>query len=107
MQLQATDTSRLDWSGDGLAIGLFEDVELTGDLAALDEKLAGSLKDLISDMDFKGKSGSSVSTRVGNQQSIRKLILVGLGKSDVLTLDGIRRSAAAAAGRAPSPRTPP
>ena len=30
MQLQATDTSRLDWSGDGLAIGLFEDeVELT------------------------------------------------------------------------------
>ncbi|MCY7322924.1 MAG: leucyl aminopeptidase [Phormidesmis sp. CAN_BIN36] len=98
MQLQATDTSRLDWSGDGLAIGLFEDeVELTGELAALDEKLAGSLKDLISDMDFKGKSGSSVSTRVGNQQAIRKLILVGLGKSDALNLDGIRRSAAAAA----------
>ena len=98
MQLQATDTSRLNWSGDALAIGLFEDeVELTGDLAALDEKLLGSLKDLIADMDFKGKSGSSVSTRIGNQQSIRKLILVGLGKSDALKLDGIRRSAAAAA----------
>ena len=98
MKLQATETSRLDWSGDGLAIGLFEDqVELTGDLSALDEKLLGSLKDLIVDMDFKGKAGSSVSTRVGNQQSIRKLILVGLGKSDALKLDGIRRSAAAAA----------
>ncbi|PSB16984.1 leucyl aminopeptidase [Phormidesmis priestleyi ULC007] len=98
MKLQATDTSRLNWSGDGLAIGLFEDeVELTGDLAALDEQLLGSLKDLIADMDFKGKSGSSVSTRVGNQQPIRKLILVGLGKSDALKLDGIRRSAAAAA----------
>ncbi len=98
MKLQATETLRLDWSGDGLAIGLFEDqVQLTGDLAALDEKLLGSLKDLIVDMDFKGKAGSSVSTRVGNQQSIRKLILVGLGKSDALKLDGIRRSAAAAA----------
>ncbi len=98
MKLQATDTSHLNWSGDGLAIGLFEnEVELTDDLTALDEKLSGAVKDLIADMDFKGKSGSSVSMRVGPQSSIRKLILVGLGKSDVLKLDGIRRSAAAAA----------
>ncbi len=98
MKLQATSTPRLEWSGDGLAIGLFEDeLELTGDLAALDETLSGSLKDLMADMDFKGKSGSSVSTRVGNQNSIRKLILVGLGKSDALKLDGIRRAAAASA----------
>ena len=98
MKVQATNTPRLEWSGDGLAIGLFEDeLELTGDLAALDETLSGSLKDLMADMDFKGKSGSSVSTRVGNQSSIRKLILVGLGKSDALKLDGIRRAAAASA----------
>ena len=98
MKVQATNTPRLEWSGDGLAIGLFEDeLELTGDLAALDETLSGLLKDLMTEMDFKGKSGSSVSTRVGNQSSIRKLIVVGLGKSDALKLDGIRRAAAASA----------
>lgn len=98
MKVQATNTPRLEWSGGGLAIGLFEDeLELTGDLAALDETLSGLLKDLMTEMDFKGKSGSSVSTRVGNQSSIRKLIVVGLGKSDALKLDGIRRAAAASA----------
>lgn len=98
MKVQATNTPRLEWSGDGLAIGLFEDeLELTGDLAALDETLSGLLKDLMTEMDFNGKSGSSVSTRVGNQSSIRKLIVVGLGKSDALKLDGIRRAAAASA----------
>ncbi|KAM3111190.1 M17 family peptidase N-terminal domain-containing protein [Phormidesmis sp. 146-33] len=97
MKLQATGTSRLDWSGDGLAIGIFEDeIELTGELAALDEKLSGTIKDLVADFEFKGKPGSTVSTRVVGSP-IRKLILVGLGKSDALKLDGLRRAAAASA----------
>jgi leucyl aminopeptidase len=97
MKLQATGTSRLDWSGDGLAIGIFEDeIELTGELAALDEKLSGTIKDLIADFEFKGKPGNTVSTRVVGSP-IRKLILVGLGKSDTLKLDGLRRAAAASA----------
>jgi leucyl aminopeptidase len=46
MDLRVTDTAVLDWTGDGLAIGLFEsDGALTGDWAALDEKLSGVLKD--------------------------------------------------------------
>lgn len=98
MKLQATSTSRLDWSGDGLAIGIFEDeIELTGELADLDKRLLGTLQDLITEVDFKGKIGSTASTRVGSNSPVRKLILVGLGKSEALKSDGLRRAAAASA----------
>jgi leucyl aminopeptidase len=98
MDIRATDTPRLEWTGDALAVGLFEDATtLTGDLAQLDEKLAGTLKELIEETEFKGSVGSSAVTRVGVGSSIRKIILVGLGKADILTLDSLRRAAAAIA----------
>jgi leucyl aminopeptidase len=98
MEIRATDTPRLDWTGDALAVGLFEDgVDLSGDLAQLDEKLAGTLKELIEETEFKGSAGSSAVTRVGSGSSIRKIILVGLGKPDALSLDSLRRAAAAIA----------
>jgi leucyl aminopeptidase len=98
MEIRATDTPRLDWTGDALAIGLFEDaLELSGDLAQLDEKLAGVLKELIDETEFKGSVGSTAVTRVGAGSSIRKIILVGLGKPDALKLDTLRRVAAAIA----------
>lgn len=62
MEIRGSNTPLLEWVGDGLAIGLFEDaVELTGELATLDEKLAGSIKELIAEEEFKGKQGSSSS----------------------------------------------
>lgn len=98
MDLRSTSTSRLDWSEDTLAIGVFEsEVELTGDLVTLDQKLAGVLKELITEMEFKGKAGSSVVSRVGGGQSIRKLILLGMGQPETLTLNGLRQAAASAA----------
>ncbi len=98
MEIRATDTPRLDWTGDALAIGLFEDgVELTDDLAQLDEKFGGTLKELIEETEFKGSAGSSAVTRVGADSSIRKIILVGLGKPDALKFDSLRRAAAAIA----------
>jgi len=98
MDIRATDTPLLEWTGDSLAIGLFEDaVELTGELATLDEKLAGSIKELIAEEEFKGKQGSSVFTRVGANSPVRKIILVGLGKPESLKLETLRRAAAAAA----------
>lgn len=98
MELQVTNTPRLEWTGDALAIGLFEDqVELTNDLVTLDEKLSGTLKELIAETEFKGKEGSSASTRVGGGNGIRKVILVGLGKPDSLKLESLRRAGAAIA----------
>lgn len=93
MDLRVTNTPVLEWSGNGLAIGLFEsEIELTGDWAALDATLSGVLKELIAEMDFKGKEGSSATTRVGG--AVRKIILVGLGTPETLKLDGLRRAAA-------------
>ncbi len=105
MEFQATHTSQLEWTGDALAIGLFEDgVDLTGELAQLNEKLAGTLKELIEEVEFKGKVGSSAVTRVGSNSPIRKIILVGLGKPDVAKLDTWRRASASVARTAKKER---
>jgi leucyl aminopeptidase len=103
MKFSAIDTPRLDWSGDALAIGLFEEqVELTGDLADLDQKLGGTLAEIIAENEFKGKEGSSIVARVGGGSPIRKIIAVGLGKQDALKLDDIRQAAGAVAKTAKS-----
>ena len=92
MEIRATDTPLLNWAGDCLAIGLFEDaVELTGELRELNEKFGGVLNELVAETEFKGKEGSSVVTRVGGG-SPRKIMLVGLGNT--LKLDNWRRAAA-------------
>ena len=97
MEIQASNTPLSDWSGDGLAVGLFEDeLELTGDLAALDKKLAGNLKEFIEEEEFKGKSNSTAFTRLSSGASIRKVILVGLGKADSFNAESLRRAAASA-----------
>lgn len=95
MEFRASNTPRLDWSGDGLAIGFFEDaVELTGELADLDQKFSGVLQELITETEFKGKANSSTATRVGGNSPVRKLILVGLGKAEELQLNNVRLAAA-------------
>ena len=92
MEFLVTDTACSIWTGDALAIGLFEDaVELTGDLAQLDQKLAGTLKELIQEADFKGKIGTSAIARVGGNNPIRKIAIVGLGKTEDLKLDTVRQ----------------
>ena len=98
MEIQATETALLSWVGDALAIGFFEDaVELTGDLADLDKKLQGTLAELIEEADFKGKTGSSAATRVGAGSPIRKIIVVGLGSEEELSLDSLRLAGATCA----------
>ena len=106
MQITATATKLLDWQGDLLAVGILEgETELSGDLAKLDEKLAGTLSESIADEDFKGKSGSSVVSRVGGGNLVRKVALIGLGKAEDLKLDSWRSAAAAIARLATKEKT--
>ncbi|PMB49334.1 leucyl aminopeptidase [Fischerella thermalis CCMEE 5205] len=101
MEIIPSSTPILEWTGDGLAVGLFEDnTELTGELATLNEKFAGYIKELIAEEEFKGKVGSTAFTRLGSSSPVRKIILVGLGKADALKLDTLRRAAAAIARQA-------
>ncbi len=98
MQIKATDKALLDWTGDLLAVGILEDqTQLEGDLAKLDEKLAGIISELIAEEEFKGKSETTVLSRVGGQNSVRKIALVGLGKAEDLKLDSWRSATAAIA----------
>ncbi|MDF2389530.1 leucyl aminopeptidase, partial [Nostoc ellipsosporum NOK] len=84
--------------GDTLAIGLFEDaVDFTDELATLDEKFGGILKELVAEEKFTGKANTTIFTRVGAGNLVKKVIFVGLGKAEALKLDGVRRAAAAAA----------
>jgi leucyl aminopeptidase len=98
MEIITSNTPPLEWSGDGLAIGFWEDqLDLTGDLATLNNNLQGLVAELIPEANFKGSSGSSITSRVGAGANIKKLMLVGLGKPDSVTLDTYRRTAAAIA----------
>jgi len=98
MAIQLSDKPLLEWAGDSLAIALFEDaVELTGELANLDEKFAGILKEIIAEEEFTGKPNSTIFTRVGGGGSLKKIILVGLGKPEAFKIETLRRAAAAVA----------
>jgi leucyl aminopeptidase len=98
MEIRGTNSSQLDWSGDALALGLGENArEITGELAQLNDKLAGTLQELIEEAEFTGKSGSTAVTRVGSNSPIRKIILVGLGKEDDWKLETVRRASVAIA----------
>lgn len=95
MEIKASNTPKLEWTGDALIIGLFEDaIELTGDMAKLDVMLAGTLSELIEETEFKGKANSTASSRVGGTTPIRKIMIVGLGKSEELKLETLRQAAA-------------
>ncbi|MEM9807903.1 MAG: leucyl aminopeptidase [Cyanobacteria bacterium P01_D01_bin.56] len=96
MKFVASDKSCLTWSGDCLVVGLSEEsLPLTGLLSELNESVSGLLQELIDETDFKAKAGSSAVIRVGGQ--VRKLAIVGLGASDELKLESLRRAAAIAA----------
>ena len=106
MQIQATDKSILDWTGDILALGFYEGAtDLTGDISQLDEKLAGTVQELITDEEFEGKTGTSAVTRISGKNNFRKLILIGLGKEEDIKVATYRTTAAAIARLATKDKT--
>jgi leucyl aminopeptidase len=98
MEFHASNTPLLDWSGDALIIGLSEAaLPLSTTLAELNSRLSGLLQELIDEVEFTGKDGTSAISRVGTGATIRKLGIVGLGAAEAITPDTLRRAAAAAA----------
>ncbi len=101
MDFQAIATAPADWTGDGLVLGFFEEDfaeagTLPEQLTALDGKLDGAIADLLTEAKFAGKANSGASTRVGRNTPVKKLILVGLGKSEKAKSESIRQAAAKA-----------
>ncbi|WP_373479355.1 leucyl aminopeptidase [Geminocystis sp.] len=93
MKIKISHDSKLSWSGDALALSFFTDkVELNPELTQLDQNLDNTINELITETEFTGKSGETIITRVGGKNSLRKIILVGLGKEEDLTLDSFRQA---------------
>jgi leucyl aminopeptidase len=98
MKIQSIDTLPQLWSGDCLAIGLFEEqVEQSQQFIALNQALDGLLQEIVNESEFKGKSGETTWLRSPSGQPLaRKIVLIGLGKPDGWTLEGLRQATATA-----------
>ena len=98
MDFIASDQSCLSWTGDCLVIGLLEEsLPLTGILSELNDKVDGLLQTLIDEESFEGKAGTTAITRLGPAAGIKKIGILGLGSSDTMALESLRRGAGAAA----------
>jgi leucyl aminopeptidase len=99
MKIQATNTPLQKWTGDCLGVGFFEDqVEQSEAFGTLNLALEGLLQEVITENEFKGKSGETVWLRSPSGSKLaRKVAVVGLGKPESLTLEGLRQAAAAIA----------
>lgn len=105
MDFIASDRSCLDWTGDCLLIGLLEEsLPLTGILSDLNDQVFGMLQTLIEEEAFEGKAGTTAIARLGPDASVKKIGIVGLGSSDNMDLEGLRKGAAIAARTAQKAR---
>ena len=66
----------------------------------VDAALGGGLAAFIAETGFDGKLGETLAVPAGGKLRAKAVILVGVGDADALTLDGLRRAAAAVARRA-------
>ncbi len=86
-----------------IVVNLFEGVEEPGGATgAVDAALGGQIQALIAGGDFRGKAGEVAVLYPGEALPAKRVILVGLGKSDDFDAEGVRRAAAAAAKKARS-----
>ncbi len=111
MNILSSVTAPQAWRGDALAIAVFanpkagneqsgdsakKSLELSEPLKKLDVQVLGcTLTDLITESEFTGELGASVSGRVGLDYAIRKVILIGLGDPAKANPDIWRKAAAA------------
>ena len=86
---------------DVLVVNLFEGVtQPGGGTGAVDRALDGVIGRLIAEEDFEGKLGQTAVIHTFGKLSAKKVVLVGLGKSDKFGMDEIRVASSAAAKKA-------
>jgi len=111
MNILSSVTAPQTWHGDALAIAVFANPKASNDqsedsakkalglsesLKNLDIQVLGcTLTDLITESEFTGELGASISGRVGLDYAIRKVILIGLGDPAKANPDIWRKAAAA------------
>ncbi len=97
MQLHFNTSPLSEVVADWLLIPLTEAADLPADVQQLDAALGGAITRLRESGDFTGKPGQTVPLHALAGVSPRRLMLVGLGPSDKLDAERLRRSLATAA----------
>lgn len=83
--------------GDLLIVGAFEQAkQLSLTLETVNAMLRGTLEAVMREENFKGKMGQTILSRTDGSLGAKRVLVVGLGKSDELTLEGVREAAAVA-----------
>ena len=101
MKLSVVQGSIQTVKADTIIVNLFEGITTPdGATRAVDQAINGSISDLIDGGDFKGKVGETAVIYPRGLIPARRVVLVGLGKSDDFDLEGVRKVAAAAIRKA-------
>jgi leucyl aminopeptidase len=87
-------------AADLLAVPIGTGRDLGPGADAVDAALDGGLDAFMQEADFQGKPGESLAVPTRERVRADAAVLVGVGKLDELTADGLRRAAAAVARRA-------
>jgi leucyl aminopeptidase len=83
-----------------LAVPVAKGGELGPGADAVDAALDGALATFLAEAGFEGKPGETLAVPTGGRLKAKAALLVGIGDPAELTLDGLRRAAAAVARRA-------
>jgi leucyl aminopeptidase len=101
MEIRVKEGKLQEAQADTIVVNLFEGVTSpSGATGAVDQALGGAISDLIAGGDFTGKSGEVAVLYTRGTIPARRVLLVGLGKSDGFDLEGVRKAAAAAIKKA-------
>ncbi len=91
MEVSITSQDLNDWNGNVLVIGVLEE-RVNQEIMFLDKLINSELlKKKLEDKSFTGKSGQKVHFQFNNT-SPEKIVLVGLGRPEELSLDSIREA---------------
>lgn len=102
MKITASADSAVQHATPAIALGLFEVDEWapTGPLADLNSALADEIRMVVAEGDFRAKKNETLVLYTQGRLPAKRIILIGLGKPEDLSLNGIRQAAATAATKA-------
>lgn len=96
MEIQAIQGDISATEADAVCLGMFQGVrEPTGGARAVDAKLDGALRELLSGGDFAGERGETYLLRTRGALPSQRVLLVGLGEREKFDADVLREAAAA------------
>jgi leucyl aminopeptidase len=108
MEISVANVDCTEFETPLLAVKVFEGEDgLVGPVQKLDQKLGGQISEVISRGDFRGKEGQTLLLYPRGAIPAERLLLVGIGRRELLDVSRIRRgagTAAKAAGKLGVPR---